>query len=68
VIDHGISEDTFNDVDSKHVARALMTIVDGGRTRAVVLDETETLETARRIADEYVNAVLRADTGGSGET
>ena len=34
VIDHGISEDTFSDVDSEHVARAFMTIVDGGRTRA----------------------------------
>jgi len=68
VIDHGISEDTFTDVDSEHVARALITIVDGGRTRAVVLDETETLATARRTADEYVNAVLRADTGGSRDT
>ena len=68
VIDHGISEGEFTDVDSEHVARALMTIVDGGRTRAVVLDETETLVTARRTANEYVNAVLRADTGGSEDT
>jgi predicted rRNA methylase YqxC with S4 and FtsJ domains len=64
VIDHGISEGEFTDVDSEHVARALMTIVDGGRTRAVVLGETDTLATARRTADEYVNAVLRADKTG----
>lgn len=62
LIDHGISEGVFTDVDSKHVARALMTIVDGSRARAVVLDETDSLPTARRAADEYVNAVLRADT------
>jgi AcrR family transcriptional regulator len=61
LIDHGISEGVFTDVDSKHVARALMTIVDGSRARAVVLDEPDSLETARRAADEYVNAVLRAD-------
>lgn len=61
LIDHGISEGVFTDVDSEHVARALMTIVDGSRARAVVLDETDSLATARRAADEYVNAVLRAD-------
>lgn len=68
VIDHGISEGEFTDVDSEHVARALMTIVDGGRTRAVILDETDTLATARRTADEYVNAVLRPDTDRPEET
>lgn len=61
VIDHGINEGEFTPVDSEHVARALMIIVDGGRTRTVVLGETDTLATARRTADEYVNAVLRAD-------
>ncbi|AHF99614.1 TetR family transcriptional regulator [Halostagnicola larsenii XH-48] len=68
VIDHGISEGVFTDVDAEHVTRALMTIVDGGRTRAVVLDETDTLATARRTADEYVNAVLRAETDRAEET
>ncbi|GAB7010735.1 TetR/AcrR family transcriptional regulator [Halorubrum trueperi] len=67
VIDHGISEGIFTDVDSTHVARALMTIVDGGRTRAVVLDDADTLATARRTANEYVNAVLRPDTDGDRE-
>lgn len=67
VIDHGITEGVFTDVDAEQAARALMTIVDGGRTRAVVLDESDTLATARRTADEYVNAVLRPDTNGSGE-
>ncbi|RDI72496.1 TetR family transcriptional regulator C-terminal domain-containing protein [Halopelagius longus] len=58
VINHGIDEGTFEDVDADHVTRALMTIVDGARTRAVVLDETEALEAARRTADEYVDAIL----------
>ena len=58
VIDHGIKGGVFADVDAEHVARALLTIVDGARTRAVVLDDTEELTTARRTADEYVRAVL----------
>ncbi|WP_226013313.1 TetR/AcrR family transcriptional regulator [Halomicrobium salinisoli] len=61
VIDHGSSEGVFRDVDAEHAARALMTIVDGARTRAVVLDEETALETARRTAEEYVTAVLLAD-------
>ena len=67
VIDHGITEGVFSDVNAEHAARALMTIVDGGRTRAVVLDESDTLTTARRTADEYVNAILRGETDGDGE-
>ncbi|NUB93720.1 TetR family transcriptional regulator C-terminal domain-containing protein [Haloterrigena sp. SYSU A121-1] len=58
VIDQGIEEGVFVDVDSDHVSRALMTIVDGARTRAVVLDEAQSLTTARRAADEYVQAEL----------
>lgn len=58
VINHGIDEGVFEDVDADHTARALMTIVDGARTRAVVLDEGEELATARRTADEYVSAIL----------
>ncbi|MBV0925999.1 TetR family transcriptional regulator [Halomicroarcula limicola] len=59
VINHGIDEGVFDDVDADHVTRSLMTIVDGARTRAVVLDEVEALETARRTANEYVDAMLR---------
>lgn len=58
VIDHGIKQGVFTDVDAEHVARALMIIVDGARTRAVVLDEAETLPTARQTAEEYATAVL----------
>ncbi|MFD1688159.1 TetR family transcriptional regulator C-terminal domain-containing protein [Halolamina salifodinae] len=61
VINHGIDEGVFRDVDADHAARALMTIVDGARTRAVVLDDGEALETARQTADEYVETVLVAD-------
>ncbi|WP_353635460.1 TetR family transcriptional regulator C-terminal domain-containing protein (plasmid) [Halobacterium sp. NMX12-1] len=58
VIDQGIQDGVFNDVDAEHAARALMTIVDGGRTRAVVFDEEGSLATARQTAEEYVTAVL----------
>ena len=58
VIDHGIDEGVFTDVDAEHTARALMMIVDGARTRAVVLDDVGALTTARQTADEYVSAVL----------
>ncbi|OAQ52002.1 hypothetical protein HTG_13555 [Natrinema mahii] len=61
VIDQGIQDGVFADVDTEHVARALMTIVDGARTRAVVLDEDCALTTARRTADEYVTSVLLED-------
>lgn len=59
VVNHGFDEGVFNDVDAEHVTRSLMTIVDGGRTRAVVLDDLGELETARRTASEYVDAILR---------
>jgi AcrR family transcriptional regulator len=58
VIDHGIKEDVFPDADAEHVAKTLMLIADGARTRAVVLGERDALETGRRAAEEYVVAVL----------
>ncbi|QCS44874.1 TetR/AcrR family transcriptional regulator [Natrinema versiforme] len=61
VIEQGIKAGVFTDVDADHVSRALMTIVDGARTREVVLDEGDALATARRTADEYVTAVLMRD-------
>ncbi|WP_313693262.1 TetR/AcrR family transcriptional regulator [Halorarum halobium] len=60
-IDQGIKQGAFADADAEHVARALMTIVDGARTRAVVLEEEDALAAARRTADEYVRAVLAPD-------
>jgi len=61
VIDQGIKTGVFDDVDTDHVAQALMIIVDGARTRAVVFDEEDSLETARQTAAEYVTAALVAD-------
>lgn len=60
-ISSGIEEGVFDEVDAEHVARSLMTIVHGARTRAVVLDNPDALTTARRAADEYVNAALSPD-------
>ncbi|AUG49187.1 TetR family transcriptional regulator [Haloarcula taiwanensis] len=59
VINHGIDEGVFNDVDAEHVTRSLLTIIDGARTRAVMLDDTAELETARQTAGEYADAMLR---------
>ncbi|MFC6904059.1 TetR/AcrR family transcriptional regulator [Halalkalicoccus tibetensis] len=58
VVSHGIEEGVFADADAERVARSLMTIVHGARTRAVVLDDPSALDTARRTADQYVAAVL----------
>ncbi|WP_256300853.1 TetR/AcrR family transcriptional regulator [Haloarchaeobius salinus] len=59
VINHGIDEGVFADVDADYVTRSLMTIADGARTRAVVLDDLEALETGRETAREYVDRALR---------
>ncbi|MCH7659826.1 MAG: TetR family transcriptional regulator C-terminal domain-containing protein [Euryarchaeota archaeon] len=61
VISHGIEEGVFSDVDAEHAAQSLMTIVHGARTRAVVLDDPNALVTARRTADDYVDAVLQTN-------
>jgi len=58
VIVDGIDEGVFADVDADDVADGLMTIVDGARTRAVVLDDPGVLAAARQTADEYVQANL----------
>ncbi|MFC3956800.1 TetR/AcrR family transcriptional regulator [Halovivax cerinus] len=58
VIDQGIDAGAFADADAEHVARVLVTIVDGARTRAVVLGEETALSTARRAATEYLAATL----------
>ncbi|GAA0526077.1 transcriptional regulator, TetR family [Halorubrum aquaticum] len=62
VIDHGIDEGVFADADAERVASALMTIVDGARTRAAVLEDPTELAAARRVADEYVTAMLLEGT------
>jgi hypothetical protein len=61
VLEQGIEAGVFADVDPEGAAGALMTIVDGGRTRAVVFEGSDALETARRTAAEYIESVLAAD-------
>lgn len=58
VIERGIDAGAFADVDAEHVAEVLVTLVDGARTRAAVFDDADALATARRAADEYLEAVL----------
>ncbi|MCQ4332853.1 TetR/AcrR family transcriptional regulator [Natronomonas sp. F2-12] len=57
-IERGIKEGTFPEVDAEHVATTLLTIANGARTRAVVLEDLEALGTGRRAAEEYVDSVL----------
>ena len=59
VINHGIDEGVFAEVDADRVTRSLMTIVDGARTRSVVFDDVGEYERARATAEEYVDATLR---------
>lgn len=59
VINHGIDEGAFADVDADRVTRSLMTIADGARTRSVVFDDVGEYERARATAEEYVDATLR---------
>ncbi|TKR24436.1 TetR/AcrR family transcriptional regulator [Natronomonas salsuginis] len=67
VIEQGVAAGAFDDVDVDHAARALMTVVVGAQTRDAVLndDESDAFETARRLADEYVSAVLIDDDSGA---
>jgi len=58
VINHGIDEGAFADVDADRVTRSLLTIVDGARTRSVVFDDVGEYEGAGDRA-EYVDATLR---------
>lgn len=58
VINHGIDEGVFNDVDASYATRSLVTIVGGARTRAIVLEDPEELESGRRTARDYVDVVL----------
>jgi len=59
VINHGIDENAFADVDADRVTRSLLTIVEGARTRSVVFDDVSEYERARATAEEYVDATLR---------
>lgn len=59
VINHGIDEGVFADVDAERVTRSLLTIVEGARTRSVVFDDVGEYERARATAEEYVDATLR---------
>jgi AcrR family transcriptional regulator len=58
VIDQGVEAGVFADVDTDHVANTLMTIANGTQMRAAVFSDSNVSETARRAADEYVDAVL----------
>ncbi len=54
----GIEEGVFQPVDAETVAHSLMTIVDGARVRAVVLDDVAELRQARETARTYLEAKL----------
>lgn len=61
VIDRGIDTGAFAEVDSAHVARSIILIVDGAHSRSVAFDE-DALETGRRLAHEYIESVVLAQS------
>ncbi|WP_181686795.1 TetR/AcrR family transcriptional regulator [Halorhabdus salina] len=58
VIEQGISDGVFCDVDPAHVAQTLLMIVNGARARSIYLDEDSIVADARQAADEYLTAQL----------
>ncbi|GAD51630.1 transcriptional regulator, TetR family [Halarchaeum acidiphilum MH1-52-1] len=61
VIADGVDRGVFDDVDPETAAGTLLTIVNGARTRFVVLDDSDVLHLARDAADAYVEDILEAE-------
>ena len=58
VINHGIDEGVFTDVDAESVTHSLAIIVDGARTRAVILNDPRELQAGRKTAGDFVDNLL----------
>lgn len=57
-ISDGIDAGTFRDAEPARVSNTIMTLLDGARTRYVVLGDDEAFEAARAAADTYLSFVL----------
>ncbi|GGL65752.1 TetR/AcrR family transcriptional regulator [Halocalculus aciditolerans] len=58
VVEDGIEQGVFRDVDPEHVATACLTIVDGARARYVTLDEPDAIDDGRQTLEEYLESVV----------
>jgi AcrR family transcriptional regulator len=67
VIERGIEDGVFADVDASQVVTEVFTIVDGARTQLVVFGDGEILDTTREMIDAHLAARLFADDGGETE-
>ena len=62
VIEQGIADGVFRDVDPDHIAQSLLMIVDGARARSIFLDEENILTDARQAVDEYLDSQLLVES------
>ena len=62
VIEQGIADGVFRDVDPDHIAQTLLIIVDGVRARSIFLDEENILTDARQAVDEYLDSQLLVES------
>lgn len=67
VIEHGIEEDVFADVDASQVATEILTIIDGARTQLVVFGDDDVLDTTRDMIDGHLDDRLFANDAGETE-
>ena len=61
VIQDGIDAGVFEPVDPERTATMVLTIIDGARTRWVVLGDDAVLETTRELLDDYLDSTLYVD-------
>jgi len=58
VVERGIETGTFRDVDPERTASFLLAVVDGARTRWIVLGDDRTIEDVRGALSDYIEAEL----------
>lgn len=64
VIEDGIEEGVFKDVEPDPVTEFLGTVINGAMTRRVTGGGDESVTATRAEVDRYLDRVLRAETGG----
>lgn len=62
IIQDGINEGTFREVDSESTAVFLVTSIDGARTMDLILDDETTREAVLNTIEQFVSATLVAET------
>jgi AcrR family transcriptional regulator len=60
ILERGIEQDEFRDIDVDHVTELLHSVIDGGMTRRLTTADEEAV-TARRALDTYIESNLLAD-------